>query len=45
MRCALERGDWEMIDKQSPPDSGREATPKTRLISLANALLGGMKSA
>jgi hypothetical protein len=42
-RCAVhfERGDWEMFDKQSPPDPGREATPRTRLISLANALQAG----
>jgi predicted RNA-binding Zn-ribbon protein involved in translation (DUF1610 family) len=42
-RCVVhfERGDWEMVDKQSPPNHDREATPRGRLISLANALQAG----
>ena len=45
-RCAVhyERGDWNLFDKASPPDSAPEATPKGRLVSLYNAIQAGMST-
>ena len=45
-RCAVhyERGNWELFDKASPPGDAGEASPRGRLISLYNALQGGMSN-
>ena len=45
-RCAVhyERGNWELFDKASPPGDAGEASPRSRVIALYNALQGGMSN-
>ena len=43
-RCMVhfERGDWELFDKASPPDSDTEISPLQRAISLQRAIRAGL---
>ena len=45
-RCVthFERGNWELFDKESPPESVGQANPYSRLVNLYNALQGGLSN-